>query len=83
MHFKTALSKKYINIALSFQNCSLKNVFQKHMSNCPLKLAPSNDAFQNCYKLSIGNKNKNPVGLKILDMQIMNYSLLKKWYIEK
>ena len=38
------------------------------MSNCPLKIAPSKNAFQNRYKLSIGNKNKNPVGLKTLDM---------------
>ena len=70
MHLKAALSKKYLNTALSkkmhfkktFQNCSLK-VFQKHTSNCPLNVAPSKNAFQNCYKLSIGNKNK-----KTLDM---------------
>ena len=76
MHFKTAISKKYLNIGLSkkciskktFQNCSLKNVFQKYMSNCPLKIDPSKNAFQNCYKLSVGNKNLNPVGLKTLDI---------------
>ena len=58
MHFKTALSKKYLNIAPS-KKCILK----KHS-----KIAPSKNAFQDCYKLSIGNKNQNPVGLKTLDM---------------
>ena len=47
---------------------SQKNAFQKRISKAhvksPLKSAPSKNAFQNCYKLSIGNKNKNPVGLK-------------------
>ena len=51
-------SKQHSKIALS------KIVFQKHMSNCPLKDAPSKNAFQNCYKLSIGYKNQNPVRLK-------------------
>ena len=58
MNFKTALSKKYLNIALS-KRMYFKNTCQ---------IAPSKDAFQNCYKLSIGNKNQNPVDLKTLDM---------------
>ena len=62
MPFKTTFAKRYLNIALS------KNVFQKDMSNCHLKIAPSKYAFQNCYKLSIGNKNQNSIGLKTLDM---------------
>ena len=45
MHFKTALLKKYLNIALSKKCISKKhskiapskNVFQNHMSNYPLK----------------------------------------------
>ena len=45
-----------------------KNVFRKHMSNRPLKIATSKNAFLNCYKLSIGNKYLNPLGLKTLDM---------------
>ena len=71
MHFKTALSIKYLNIASS------KYAFQKNISklfpqNLKFKstcqISPSKNAFKNCYKLSIGNKNKNPVGLKTLDM---------------
>ena len=57
MHFK-----KHSKIAPS------KNVFQKHMSNFPLKISPSKTTFQDCYKLSIRSKNQNPVGLKTLDM---------------
>ena len=71
MYFKSALSKKYLNIALSkkkIQNYSLKKCISKTMSNCPLKIALSKNAFQNCYKLTIGNENQNPVGLKPLDM---------------
>ena len=76
MHFKTALSKKYLNIALlkkciskkHFEIAPSKNVFKKQMSNCPLKISLSENAFQNCIKLRIGNKNQIPVGLKSLDM---------------
>ena len=72
MNFKIASLKKYLTIALSQKKYSKivpsKNVFQKHMSNCPLKIALSKNAFQNCYKLSIENKNQISVGLKILDM---------------
>ena len=63
------LFQKNVSILLSHSKIApSKNVCQKHMSNCPLKIAPSKNAFQNCYKLSIGNKNKNPVGLKTVDM---------------
>ena len=76
MHFKPALSKKYLNIALlkkwiskeHSNTAPSKNVFQKHMLNCSLKIAPSKNAFQNSYKLSIGKKNQNFVGAKTLDM---------------
>ena len=63
------LFHKNIPIFLSHSKIApSKNVFQKRMSNCSLKIAPSKNAFQNCYKLSIGNRNQNPVGLKTLDM---------------
>ena len=56
---KLLFQKKCLNIAPS------KNAFQKNISKLlPQKIA----AFQNCYKLSIGNKNQNPVALKTLDM---------------
>ena len=75
MHFKPALSKQYLKIALKKMHFS-KNIpklrpqkmYFKNMSNCPLKIPPLKNAFQNCYKLSIGNKNPNPVSLKTLDM---------------
>ena len=55
--------KKY-----SLKKCISKLLFQKNMSILlsHSKIAPSENVFQNCYKLSI--ENKNPVGLKILDM---------------
>ena len=67
MHFKKisqywSLKKKHSKIAPS------KNVYQKRISNCPLKTSSSKNASQNCYNLSIGNKNQNPVDLKALDM---------------
>ena len=80
---KTALSKKYRNITLSKKYISRKhskiapskNVFQKDMSNYHLK-----NAFQNCYKLSIGNKKKNPVGLTTLDWTYKYGNLDEKLY---
>ena len=69
---KNCSLKKYISKLLFEKNTKIllsqKNVFQKHMSNCLLKIAPSKNGFQNCYKLNIGNKNQNPVCLKKLDM---------------
>ena len=64
---KTCISKKYLNIALS-KICISKNIpkllpqkmYSKIRVKLPLKIAPSKNAFQNCYKLSIENKNKKP-----------------------
>ena len=52
----------------SLKKCIPKLLFQKNISILlsHSKIAPSKEVFQNCYKLSI--ENKNPVGLKTLDM---------------
>ena len=57
------------------KNCSLKKCiskprFQKNISILlsHSKIASLKNVFQNCYKLSIENKNQYPVGLKTLDV---------------
>ena len=64
MHFKTALSKKIS------QYCSLKKMhFKKTFQNCSFKKCISKTHVKLPHvKLSIGNNNQNPVGLKAIDM---------------
>ena len=57
------------------KNCSLKKCISKKYPNIALlsktafqNFAPSKNVFQNCYKLSIENKNRNLVGQKTLDV---------------
>ena len=45
----------------------IKKLLKTHLA-LPLKIAPSKNALQNCYKLRIGNKSQNPVSLKTQDM---------------
>ena len=65
MHFKIGLSKKYLNIVLSFQNHYLK----KRISKTHVKLSLQNCFLKKCIsKLNIGNKNQYLIGLKTLGM---------------
>ena len=54
----------------SLKKCISELLFQKNISILlsHSKIAPSKNVFQNCYKLSIGNKNQNPVDLNTQDV---------------
>ena len=63
-------SLKKMHFKKHSKNCSIKKCISKSHVKLPLKIAPPKNAFQNCYKLSIGNKNKNLVGLKYVDYEL-------------